>query len=541
MLPSGMHKLVNLRHLDLRLTTFLEEMPRGMSKLKQLCILYFYVVGKHKENGIQELGGLLNLHGSFEIKELENVVDVNQARSARMIDKKHIDELFLEWSSGDDMVLDTQTERGILNSLQPHTGLKKLRIKGYKGTIFPDWFGSCSYNNMTSVSLESCKNCCMLSSLGQLPSLKSLSIRGLDQLRSIGEEFYKNEGDHHSSHIAPFPSLESLEFDDMPCWEVWHVPESEAFPRLRKLQVKNCPMLKGEMLNHVFLRIISSSDFSNVHKLKIQEDREGGSQEMRLISRDALSTKIRQDHEGESPKLLINFGDTLSIRGCESVVESAFSATSINHLSCLHTIEISRCSSAVSFPGNCLPKSLKTLKILDCSKLEFPQQQQRKCDLKELQIHSSCDSLTALSLDAFPNLKNLEISWCSDLESVSMSEPPHVALQRLTISWCCKLVSLAGEGLAAPNLTHLHVSFCSKLEALPRHMNTLLPNLHSLDINSCQKVYRFPEGGFPPNLKQLNIEKQWRSLSSMDNLDNLTHLTKRWVLCLTFPPLPLSR
>ncbi|XP_057742957.1 putative disease resistance protein At3g14460 [Arachis stenosperma] len=523
MLPSGMHKLVNLRHLDLRLTTFLEEMPRGMSKLKQLCILYFYVVGKHKENGIQELGGLLNLHGSFEIKELENVVDVNQARSARMIDKKHIDELFLEWSSGDDMVLDTQTERGILNSLQPHTGLKKLRIKGYKGTIFPDWFGSCSYNNMTSVSLESCKNCCMLPSLGQLPSLKFLRIEGLDQVRSIGEEFYKNEGDHHSSHIAPFASLESLEFDDMPCWEVWYLSESEAFPRLRDLQVKNCPKLKGEMLNHVFLRIISSSDFSNVHELKIQEDREGGSQEMRLISEGAVSTKIRQDHEGESPKVVLILGDTLSIRGCESVVESAFSSTSI--LSCLHTIEISRCSSAVSFPGNCLPKSLKTLKILNCSKLEFPQQQQQKCDLEELQIHFSCDSLTALSLDAFPNLKNLEISWCSDLESVSMSEPPHVALQRLTISWCCKLVSLAGEGLAAPNLTHLHVSFCSKLEALPRHMNTLLPNLHSLDINSCQKVCRFPEGGFPPNLKQLNIEKQWRSLSSMDNLDNLTHLT----------------
>ncbi|XP_020990382.1 putative disease resistance protein At3g14460 [Arachis duranensis] len=478
MLPNGMHKLVNLQHLDIS-GTHLKEMPRGMSKLQHLHTLSSFIVGKHKDNGIQELE-LLNLHGFFEIQKLENVLDVKEARSARIIDKQHIDNLVLEWSSGDYMVSSTQTERDILDSLQPHHGLEVLQIRGYKGTIFPNWMGYCSYQNMTYVSLKSCKNCCMLPSLGQLPSLKSLRIQGFHQLRSIGMEFYKNEGDHHSSLLAPFPSLEILEFNNMPCWEVWHLPDSETFPRLTNLHIRDCPVLKGDMLERVFLRIISSLwDVSKVRRLDIHKDYEGGS-EMSLIREDMVS-----------------------IKGCESILEFVLQVMGVNHLNCL--------------------KSLQTLRIWRCSKLKFPQQQQ-KYSLLELCIEESCDSLTSLSLDDFPNLKTLTISGCKNLKSVSLSEPSHAALQRLTIFKCPNFVSFTGNGLAAPNLTHLEVSFCTKLKALPHDMNTLLPSLQSLEIEGCQEICRLPEVGFPPNLKQLIIGKQWRGLSSMGNLDTLTHL-----------------
>ncbi|KAL4336482.1 hypothetical protein AHAS_Ahas12G0014600 [Arachis hypogaea] len=163
-------------------------------------------------------------------------------------------------------------------------------------------------------------------------------------------------------------------------------------------------------------------------------------------------------------------------------------------------------------------------------KLEFPQQ---KYDLVEL-IINFCGSLTSLWLDVFPNLKNLEIKGCRNLESVSMSEAPHAALQRLSISGCDKLVSFAGEGLAAPNLTHLEVTDCSKLEALPRDMKSLLLSLQSLEIYGCPNICRLPKGGLPPNLKSLVVgigEQQMRDLSWMPNFHALTHLTIEGQYC----------
>ncbi|MED6108474.1 hypothetical protein PIB30_024350 [Stylosanthes scabra] len=494
MLPSGMHKLVNLRHLDIW-NTFLKEMSGGMSKLKQFHILSYFTVGKHENNGIQELGGLLNLHGTFAIKKLENVADVKQAESATIIDKKHIDRLVLQWSS------DTQTKRDILDNLQPHNSLKILAIEGYKGTIFPNWVGHRSNSNMTRVTLESCNNCCKLPSLGQLPFLESLRISRFGQLKSIGMEFYNNEGD-----IVSFPSLKTLEFWSMPYWEVWHLSESEVFPQLSKLQIDNFPMLKGDMLGHVFLRIISSlSNASKVLKLDISEEYEGRSQEMSLK------------------------GNTLSIKGCASVVQLlVVSAMSNNHLCCLQEIHISRCWSVLCFPGNCLSKSLKKLTIRSCSNLEFPQQQQQKNDLVELRIENSCDSLISLSLDAFPSIKILEIRRCLNLESISMSEPSHDALHCLTIYYCQKLVSFLEEGLAAPNLTHLNLSRCPKLESLPSDMNTLLLNLHSLNMEGCSKICKLQERGLPLKLKELGVggcEQQLRGLLSMANLYSLMELT----------------
>ncbi|TKY63411.1 putative disease resistance RPP13 protein 1 [Spatholobus suberectus] len=76
----------------------IEDMPRGMGKLNHLQHLDFFIVGKHEENGIKELGGLSNLHGLLSIRNLENVIKSEEALEARIMDKKHIDSLSLQWS-----------------------------------------------------------------------------------------------------------------------------------------------------------------------------------------------------------------------------------------------------------------------------------------------------------------------------------------------------------------------------------------------------------------------------------------------------------
>jgi len=147
-LPMVMQNLLNLRHLEI-CDSPIKEMPKRMGKLNQLQKLNLYIVGKHKENSIKELGGLQNLHGSFFIDKLENVTKGEEASEARIMDKKHINHLSLKWSIGNDNNIDFQIELDVLRKLLPHQDLQTLSITGYKGTRFPEWVGNFSYRYMT--------------------------------------------------------------------------------------------------------------------------------------------------------------------------------------------------------------------------------------------------------------------------------------------------------------------------------------------------------------------------------------------------------
>ncbi|KAL4394127.1 hypothetical protein AHAS_Ahas02G0120900 [Arachis hypogaea] len=294
-------------------------------------------------------------------------------------------------------------------------------------------------------------------SLGQLQSLRSLDIEGFGQLDSIGMEFYKNR-DNDSLCIAPFPSLEFLKFCNMPCLEVWHSFDSYAFPQLKKLQLQNCPLLKGDLPNHL-------------------------------------------------PAL-----ERLDITGCQRFVSPLSGVLEIHTLvSPLSSMKLQK----VAIPSNHLPKSLARLRIDNCSKVEFPKQQQHQYDLVELVIENSCDSLTSFSLELFPKLELLQIRKCASMESLSMSLSQHTALHRLVISKCPNFVSFPGEGLAMPNLAYFVVMKCYKLKSLPCHMNVLLPSLEFLNIYGCPGIQAFPEGGLPPNLKKLYVGGCDMQLSSL--------------------------
>ncbi|XP_057736856.1 putative disease resistance RPP13-like protein 1 [Arachis stenosperma] len=218
-LPVGMKDLTNLRYLDISGGIGLHEMPEGMSKLTSLQVLSNYVVGERKGNKINELGALANLHQTILIDKLENVVNSREALEARMLDKDGIESLILKWSPDKyENIVDSQIEREILEELRPHSNLKQLHIYCYRGTTFPDWLGHCSYHNITQITLASLKNCCMLPSLGQLPSLKHLHISFFERLAIVGAEFYQND---ESCLETPFPMLETLRFESMPCWEEW--------------------------------------------------------------------------------------------------------------------------------------------------------------------------------------------------------------------------------------------------------------------------------------------------------------------------------
>ncbi|XP_017440739.2 LOW QUALITY PROTEIN: putative disease resistance protein At3g14460 [Vigna angularis] len=507
-LPKDIQNLVNLRHLEI-FNTPIKEMPIRMGKLNQLHNLDCYVVGKHKENSIKELGGLPNLHGWFCIEKLENVTKGEEALEARIMDKKHITRLLLKWSVRKDDIIDFQIELDVLDKLQPHQDLKSLEISGYRGTTFPEWVGNYSYQNITNLHLQNCNNCCMLPSLGQLPSLNNLIISTMSSVKTIDTDFYKKDD---CSSVTPFPSLQYLSIYNMACWEVWNAFDSEAFPVLKNLCIEQCPKLMGDLPNHLpalqKLTIINCKLLvSSIH----------GPPTLRTLK--ILNSNKVAFHE--FPLLV----ESIDVEG-GPMVESMMEAISNIQPTCLQSLKLQNCSSDISFRGGRLPASLKALDIRGINKLKFPLQHKHEL-LESLSIDNSCDLLSSLPLAIFPNLTSLEIRNCENMESllVSGSELPK-RLHSFTIGHCPNFVSFPGEGLCMPNLTTFIVYDCDKLKWLPDQMGTLVPKMEYLGISNCQQIESFPGGGMPPNLKTVDIgncEKLLRGLGwkSMDMVTSL--------------------
>uniref|UniRef100_A0A0R0KLK3 Disease resistance RPP13-like protein 1 n=1 Tax=Glycine max TaxID=3847 RepID=A0A0R0KLK3_SOYBN len=504
-LPTDMQNLVNLCHLHIDHTP-IGEMPRGMGMLSHLQHLDFFIVGKHKDNGIKELGTLSNLHGSLSIRNLENVTRSNEALEARMLDKKRINDLSLQWSNGTDF----QTELDVLCKLKPHQGLESLTIWGYNGTIFPDWVGNFSYHNMTYLSLRDCNNCCVLPSLGQLPCLKYLVISKLNSLKTVDAGFYKNED---CSSVTPFSSLETLEIDNMFCWELWSTPESDAFPLLKSLRIEDCPKLRGDLPNH--LPALETLTITNCELLVSSLPTAPTLKRLEICKSNNVSLHV-------FPLLL----ESIEVEG-GPMVESMIEAISSIEPTCLQHLTLRDCSSAISFPGGRLPASLKDLHISNLKNLEFPTQHKHNL-LESLSLYNSCDSLTSLPLATFPNLKSLEIDNCEHMESLLVSGAESFkSLCSLRIFRCPNFVSFWREGLPAPNLTRIEVLNCDKLKSLPDKMSSLLPKLEYLQISNCPEIESFPEGGMPPNLRTVSIGNCEKLMSGLawPSMGMLTRLT----------------
>ncbi|KAL1293049.1 putative disease resistance protein At3g14460 isoform X2 [Arachis ipaensis] len=467
MLPSRMQELVNLRHLDIRGVSDLEEMPKKMSKLKHLNFLTDYIVGKHEENGIRELGPLDNLHGSFCISNLENVKNSVETLEARMGNKKHINTLKLKWLPNGDND-DVETERDILDKLQPHQNLKELSIKGYPGERFPDWLGLSCYSNMTKLSLDSCINCCELPSLGQLPSLQHLEISKLDGLEKIDSEFY-NKNNASFQEMTPFKSLETLKIEYMYRWREWHFPdEFDGFPELRILEIRSCPVLRGDLPAHL----------PALEELMIVECEE-------LACSLPRAPKLHELHVLNSGFYTDATTHNVDITGTQlakSVLEwlPHIQPPRVQHLFIKH------CCSAISISADYVPASLQYLVICDCPKLTFSEQLHHK-SLTEIDVYD-CDSLTLFPLGALPNLKKLAIRGCKKIEYVEMPQ----TLPSLCYIWiteCPGLVSLPALALAAPHLQELYIRNCPEIDCFAGEC--LPPSLKTLEVIKCQKLERW--------------------------------------------------
>ncbi|XP_027938228.1 putative disease resistance RPP13-like protein 1 [Vigna unguiculata] len=411
-LPASIHKLVNLRHLDIRGTS-LRWMPLQINELNNLQNLSDFFVGKGCGSSIGELGELSCLHGELFIHCLEHIVSEKDCEKAKLKEKQGLEKLSLEWC-GNGETDNSQKEKTILNSLQPHTNLKNLDIYDYPGTEFPEWLGDHSFYNLVSVLLNGSKYCYKLPPLGQLPMLKELQISKFEGLVSVGSEFLGNR----TSYVTDcFPALEILRIEYMPSWEKWY-PNAEnagtkAFFHLREFHIGNCPKLRGDLPD-------------KLPSLTL------------LVIRDCKRLLCSLPN---SPSLRV-----LNVQNCESLEFQVHSPCC--HQSLTSLFLHGSCDSLVFLPLDLFP-NIKSLDIWGCKNLE---------------------ALTVSESDSTPptfkSLHSLRIRHCPNFTSFPKGGFAASKLTLLTINYCQKLNSLPEQMHdLMPSLKEVQLRGCPKIES----------------------------------------------------------------------------
>ncbi|KAL0381285.1 UNVERIFIED_CONTAM: hypothetical protein Sangu_0192800 [Sesamum angustifolium] len=257
-LPSQFRNLISLRHLVSDPNTNFK-MPVEIGKLTCLQTLKFFNVGNENGRRIEELGYLKNLKGEVAIRKLEHVNGKEEAARACLTEKPNIHKLKLVWSGSREG--NNFNDEQVLEGLEPPPNIKSLSIEGFSGDNLPSWIMNRSISDqvirlekLIELKLIDCERCLEIPTLGHLPLLKFLEVRGLGNMRSIGPRFYYprifgvNESRRRGNNQFAFPALETFILNSMANLEEWTELSStdsyqvvNAFPRLEYLYIKECP------------------------------------------------------------------------------------------------------------------------------------------------------------------------------------------------------------------------------------------------------------------------------------------------------------
>lgn len=185
----------------------------------------------------------------------------------------------------------------------------------------------------------------------------------------------------------------------------------------------------------------------------------------------------------------------LTLKGCPRL-----SDTLPSHLPDLETLHIDGCEQLAGSP---IPRA-RAIYVNDFRKMEFFGQCHFEL-VESMIITNSCEALTCLSLDNFPNLQQLIITSCENLKSMSYTKVPPQHLKCLKLIDCPNLASFPLEGLCAPYLTHFVLEGCINLKSFLDH-NMNLPMLQHISLRDCPGIEWVPGRSLPPNLTSLYID-----------------------------------
>ncbi|KAH7576041.1 hypothetical protein JRO89_XS02G0281100 [Xanthoceras sorbifolium] len=576
--------LINLRYLNTSRTQ-LHEMPLNIGKLTSLRMLSDFVVSYSTGPGLKALKLLKHLQGTLRISGLENINDAVDAKEADLTCKKDLRVLLLKWINSD--VRNEEMETQVLDMLRPNQKLEQLTINGFRGLSLPVWLGDTSFSNLVLVRIT---DCCSISlpSVGQLPSLKDLVIRGMCGIKRVGTELYGN------GCSRPFASLETLYFEDMREWEEWIShgigQEVEAFPHLQQLSIVDCPKLQGRLPEHlpslkrlVIQRcgelLVSVASFPVGCRFELYGCKQV--QPRTDINLGSLNPMIFADFQGnvfliqrfmqrlsedrvqivgyearmsfwhsemvalqDAKELCASLNDRLfcllkekeeelQLLGfpciCQYLVLDSVCLTKLpqvlHNLDFLRRICISNCSELVSFPEATLPSQLTAIYIESCNALEcLPDTWMDSTSLECLSV-SRCQSLVFLARNQLSqNLKDLVIKYCNNLKTLMREENNTLQSSIFGTELCPSTTSSFSKSELPATLERIQIEDCEDLKLLPEDLQKL-NHLDWISIIGCPSLVSFPAGGLPSmNLTNLQIKHCGKLEALPHNMHQLNHL-----------------
>ncbi|XP_008813101.2 putative disease resistance protein RGA3 [Phoenix dactylifera] len=497
--PESMNKLISLRHLNVH--SKYAALISGIGKLTCLQELAEFHVRERKGYKIGELKDMNELRGSLDIRNLQNVKSKAEAVEAKLNRKMYITALRLEWgTSGKTRRHDVE----VLEGLQPNANLEELDIVSYKGIRSPCWLEAIWLCNLKSLSLINCEGLKSLPPLGQLPGLKFLKIIGMHAVKRVGCEFYGH------GTVRGFPSLEHIQFVNMSKWVEWsEIEDSQMFPCLRELKIKNCPKLLKLPTFPPNLMNISIRDVGPIHNLDFCPL---SSPLQTLLSLTICSSTMLLDDY-----LHCHHFRDVEVLNLDMCHQGTLSAVEFREFTSIQRLRVSFCpnllESMMTEKESCcsiLPSSLVYLDILQCG-------------ITDESLSKWMQNLTSLC--------TLEIGGCPFIISLpSRNVLCHLtALRQMHIADCKELISLAGLH-AVSSLRTLRIVGCPKLlsssmiQGVEDNCNSILPSsLVRLAIESC-------------GLVDISLSNCLRNLTSLATLKikgclQITSLPSAQVLC----------
>ncbi|KAM4105757.1 hypothetical protein ACB094_04G016600 [Castanea mollissima] len=495
-LPEDLKNLINLRHIYFDGYRS-SQMPKDLGQLTCLQTLQYFNVGQGTGFQIEELGRLNQLKGELDIHSLEHVKDKEASKNAKLVEKAKVYKLGFYWSYYREGNHNNDEE--VLEGLQPHRYLKSLTIGGFGGEKFPSWMltshdardGFLLYGNLINIKLSDCKKCEVLPTLGLLPCLRDLDISGMDNVRSIGTEFYGNYNDG-GYHKILFPSLESLQLESMPNLVEWTdamepTTTGMVFPCLKNLTIQYCEQLKS-----------APCHFPSLEKLDIFKTNSTTFEKIssKLTTLTSLNIVGISELASLPEQLLKNNLSlmSLSIWGCDDLVSLSPHGDVWGFYTSLRSLYTSNCKKLSYLPdGLHTLRSLENFEVRNCPNLRsFPSIKGVALLLRTLAISCS-DEVLPIGLQSCISLSSLKIDECPNLISIPNLQDLH-SLYSLTITSCKRLMGLPDGLDYLTGLKDLSIGgFCEELDAFPSLSSIQHASLERLTLYGWAKLNSLPE------------------------------------------------